>query len=99
LTVYRCNYGRVYNLCTGTVFGHHQLTPVQVVLLMRGVLKGETTASLSRELDLNYTTVLTLRHEIQANAEREQPQGALPDVEAESDEVFQNAGEKRHEAF
>jgi hypothetical protein len=93
--VYRCTCGRAYNLYTGTIFEHHQLTPVQVVLLMRGMVKGETTASLSRELKVNYNTVLVLRHELQANAEREQPDNALRDVEAESDEVFQNAGEKR----
>lgn len=96
LTVYRCPCGQTYNLYTGTVLEQHHLTPGQVVLLLRGILKGETTAALSRELGVGYETVLTLRHEFQAQAERLQPTSALPDTETESDEMFQNAGEKRH---
>lgn len=95
LTVYRCPCGAVYNLYTGTVLAQHHLRPAQVVLLLRGILQGETSAALSRELDLDYETVLSLRHELQAQAERLQAKTPLPDTETESDEVFQNAGEKR----
>ncbi len=98
LTVYRCQCGRTYNLYTGTVFEQHHLSPVQVVLLLRGIVKGESSASLSRELQVDYNTVLFLRHEIQANAEQAKPKDALVDLETESDEVFQHAGEKRHSA-
>jgi hypothetical protein len=68
---------------------------MQIVLLMRGVLKGEPSKTLAAELDLNYRTVLTLRHQLQANAERLQPETPLTDDETETDEMFQNAGEKR----
>jgi len=68
---------------------------MQVVLLMRGICKGETTRELAVELHLNYKTVLTMRHRVQANAELEQPKAALPDKHSETDEMFQNAGEKR----
>ena len=68
---------------------------MQVVLLIRGVLKGESSKMLSTELGINYKTILTLRHEIQANAEQLQPDTPLPDDETETDEMFQNAGEKR----
>ena len=96
LTVYRCKRcGRTYNLYTGTVFEHHQLTPQQVVLLLRGIVKGETTRVLAAELGLSYTTVLTLRHEIQERAVLAQSREPLPDPEVEADEMFQNAGEKR----
>jgi len=96
LTVYRCRHcGTIYNLYTGTVFQGSQWTPMQVVLLMRGICKGETTRELAAELELNYKTVLTLRHRVQANAELEQPNTALPDRHSETDEMFQNAGEKR----
>jgi transposase-like protein len=98
LTVYRCRCGATYNLYTGTVLAQHHLTPAQVVLLLRGILKGETTAALSRELGVGYEAVLNLRHERQAHAERLQPQDALPDTETESDERFQNAGDKRQAA-
>jgi hypothetical protein len=62
---------------------------------MRGICKGETTNILAQELALNYKTVLDLRHKIQENAEREQPDTPLTDCETETDEMFQNAGEKR----
>ncbi len=100
LTVYRCACGQTYNLYlyTGTVLAQHHLTPAQVVLLLRGILKGETTVALSRELGVGYEAVLNLRHELQAHAEQLQPKDALPDTETESDEMFQNAGEKRQAA-
>jgi hypothetical protein len=66
-----------------------------VVLLLRGICKGETTRELASELELNYKTVLTMRHRVQANAELEQPSTGLPDRHSETDEMFQNAGEKR----
>ena len=96
LVVYRCNrcYS-AYNLYSGTIFQQTHLTPMQVVLLMRGVCKGESSKVLAAELKLNYVTVLTLRHEAQANAERAQPDTPLPDEHTETDEMFQNAGEKR----
>jgi transposase-like protein len=96
LVVYRCNQCHTaYNLYSGTIFQQTQLTPMQVVLLMRGVCKGESSKVLAAELKLNYVTVLTLRHEAQANAERAQPDTPLPDEHTETDEMFQNAGEKR----
>lgn len=98
LRVYRCRCGATYNLYTGTVLAQHHLTPAQVVLLLRGILKGETTAALSRELGVGYEAVLNLRHERQAQAEHLQPTDALPDTETESDEMFHNAGEKRNAA-
>ena len=99
LQVYRCRQCKhIYNLYTNTVLQQHHLTPQQVVLLLRGILKGETTNELAAELELNYLTVLTLRREIQNNAEHLQPDMPIPDMEAESDELFQNAGEKRSKA-
>ena len=96
LVVYRCNYCQnVYNLYTGTIFQQTHLTPMQVVLLMRGICKGESSKELAAELDLNYGTVLKLRHDTQANAEKAQPNTPLPDQQTETDEMFQNAGEKR----
>ncbi len=96
LVVYRCNRCHTaYNLYTGTIFQQHHLTPMQVVLLMRGICKGESSQVLSAELHLNYNTVLTLRHAAQANAEKAQPDTPLPDQRTETDEMFQNAGEKR----
>ncbi len=96
LVVYRCNHCHTaYNLYSGTIFQQAHLTPMQVVMLMRGICKGESSKVLSAELKLNYGTVLTLRHAAQANAEKAQPDTPLPDQRTETDEMFQNAGEKR----
>jgi transposase-like protein len=96
LTVYRCrDCGTAYNLYTGTIFQQTHLTPKQVVLMMRGFCKGETTKELAAELVLDYKTVLELRHAVHANAELAQPMTPLPDTHSETDEMFQNAGEKR----
>ena len=96
LTVYRCREcWATYNLYSGTVFQQRHLTPRQVVLLLRGVLKGEPSHVLAAELKVNYTTVLALRRKLQQTAEQLQPNTPLADIETESDEMFQNAGEKR----
>lgn len=95
LTVYRCRQcNHSYNLYSGTLFEQHHLTPEQVVLLMRGVVKGESTKTLAAELQLNYQTVLHLRHQLQNQAIALQPKTPLPDKQSETDEMFQNAGEK-----
>jgi transposase-like protein len=96
LQTYRCNHcGSVYNLYTETVFQQRHLTPQQVILLLRGVLKGEPSKQLAAELGLDYKTVLELRRELQDNAQLLQPDTPLTDEHTETDEMFQNAGEKR----
>ena len=100
LTVYRCNQcGQPYNLYSRTVFEKRHLTPQQVILLLRGVLKGESSNTLAAELGLNYKTVLELRRDLHDNAIRLQPDHPLPDKQTETDEMFQNAGEKRRRAL
>ncbi len=96
LQVYRCrDCQAIYNLYTGTVFAYRHLRPQQAVLLVRGVLKGEPSKVLAAELGLDYITVLQLRRVLQKNAQLLQSEDPLSDLEAESDELFQNAGEKR----
>ena len=70
-------------------------------LVDASICKGETTRELDAELELNYKTVLTMRHRVQANAELEQPNTALPDSHSETDEMFhaKRAGEKRRTAL
>ena len=96
LTVYRClSCDGVYNLYSSTVFQQKQFTPAQVVLLLRGVYQGTSTAQLAREIGLSYPTVLSIRHALQANAQAMQPDSPLADEQTETDEMFQNAGEKK----
>ena len=95
LQVYRCKRCQhIYNLYSGTVFAHTQFRPSQVVLLLRGVCQGVSSSQLARELDIARQTVLAIRRKLQASAEQIQPSDALPDAEVETDEMFQNAGEK-----
>lgn len=95
LQIYRClSCGGVYNLYSGTVFEQRQLTPQQAVLLLRGVCQGVPSAQLAREIGLSRQTVMSMRRVLQSNAASLQPVSALPDKSAETDEMFQNAGEK-----
>lgn len=95
LTVYRClECEGIYNLYSGTIFEKKQLCPSQIVLLLRGIAKGELSMSLAQELGVSRTTLHHLRKELQENAERLQPNASLADEHTETDEMFQNAGEK-----
>jgi transposase-like protein len=97
---YRCRKcRRVYTVYYGTVFAHKQIRPAQAVLLLRGICKGEATASLARELGVKYDTVLALRRAIHRNAQTLQSTKPLPDDVTETDEMFQNAGEKRQKTW
>src|SRR5215813_749795 len=96
LVDYRCKVcARVYNLYTGTVFAGGRLSASQAVLLLRGVCKGESSASLAEELGVCRSTVHLLRQKVQANGYTLLAQGARPEAETETDEMFQDAGEKR----
>jgi len=96
LTVYRCNQCQgIYNLYSRTVFEGRSFRPAQAVLLVRGVTKGQPTAEIAREIGVSRPTVYAVRREMQANAQRQQPQTPLADERTETDEMFQNAGEKR----
>jgi len=96
VSMHRCRTCQtVYTVYSGTLFANKHLRPAQVILLLRGICKGESTASLSRELGLAYDTVHHLRQQLQANAVKLQPDTPVPDAITETDEMFQNAGEKR----
>jgi transposase-like protein len=93
---YRCRKCQsTYNLYTGTIFAGSNLEPRRVVLLLRGVCKGEPAAVLADELSLSRQCVHRWRQRIQQNAYTLLSDAALADAETETDEMFQNAGEKR----
>lgn len=96
LQVYRCREcQQIYNIYSGTIFEGRHLTPQQVVLLIRGVLKGESSATIAAELGLVRSTVHLIRKHLQANAQALQPNTPLDDEHTETDEMFQNAGGKK----
>jgi transposase-like protein len=94
---YQCGHcGRVFNLFTATVLAGTRRSVVDILLILRGVAQGVSTAQLARELGCSYSMLLQLRHRLQglAKARSDEPRPALPDAAAEGDEMFQNAGEK-----
>jgi transposase-like protein len=94
---YRCRAcDGYYTLLTGTVFAKTRQRPATLVLLLRGVAKGEPTARLARELGMSRKQLHTLRQRIQAHLNATAPTGIMPGTAFEADELYQNAGEKRH---
>jgi transposase-like protein len=97
---YQCrDCGRVFNIFAGTPLSGTPKRPSKIVLLLRGVAKGETTAALSRELGCGRSHLLELRHKLQANGAdsltRTDPALLTGDDAVEADEVYVASGEKR----
>ena len=93
---YRCrSCGRVFNAWTGTVLEGTPKRPAQVLLILRGIAQGTSTAQLARELGLERTGLLEFRHRLHGLAEQALDPARLPDAVVETDEMYQNAGEKR----
>jgi hypothetical protein len=67
-----------------------------LVLLRRGMAKGESTARLARALGLSRTQFRTLRQRIQAHVNATAPTDAMAGTAFEADERYQNAGEKTY---
>jgi transposase len=65
-----------------------------LVLLLRGIAKGESTARLARELGVSRKQLHTLRRRIQANLNATAPTGVMTATGFEADALYQNAGEK-----
>jgi len=98
---YQCpRCAAVFNAFTGTALAGTHRRPSELVLILRGVARGEPTARLARELGCSRRHLLDLRHRLHHHAERFLPPGPLPDAAAAAaaDEMYQNAGEKRQAA-
>ena len=94
---YRCrDCDRYYTLLTGTAFATTRQPPATLVLLLRGITKGESTARLARELGLSRKQMYTLRQRIQTNLNETAPIDLMEGTTYEADELYQNAGEKKH---
>jgi transposase-like protein len=96
---YRCRAcDGYYTLLTGTIFAKTRQRQATLVLLLRGVAKGESTARLARELGLSRKQLHTLRQRIQANLNETAPTAVMMGTAFEADELYQNAGGKKHPA-
>ncbi len=94
---YRCRTcDGYYTLLTGTTFEKTRQPPATLVLLLRGITKGESTARLARELGMSRQQVLTLRQRVQTNLNDSAPTELLEGTTFEADELYQNAGEKKY---
>ena len=59
---YRClDCTRYYTLLSGTIFEKSQQAPSTLVMLIRGIAKGESSSQMSRELNLSRKQVGTIR--------------------------------------
>jgi transposase-like protein len=68
---YRCREcDGYYTVLTGTVFEKTRQSPTTLVLLLRGVTKGEATARLARELGVSRKQMQTLRQRLQHDHRR-----------------------------
>lgn len=95
LPCYKCqNCGKVYNIFSGTILSGIHYHCITIVLMLRGFAQGDTTSHLSKELNISYDRVLYWRHKLQEQSFENRDVSLLTDTEVESDEVFQNAGEK-----
>jgi transposase-like protein len=94
---YRCrDCHRVFNAFTGTALHKTGRRPSALVLILRGIAQGASTARLARELGCDRMKLPALRHKLQANAVAGLDPAPLPDAIVEADECYVNAGEKRH---
>ena len=94
---HRCDScGRIFNIFTATQLAGIRRQPSEVLLILQGIVRGTPTAQLARELSCSRTALLEFRHQIQSWAQEALPVEALIDPVTEADEMFQNAGEKRH---
>ena len=83
-------------LLTNTVFAKTRQRPATLVLLRRGMAKGEPTARVARELGMSRKQLHTLRQRVQMNLHHTAPVEVMTGTAFEADELYQNAGEKKH---
>ncbi len=94
---YRCrDCDGYYTLLTGTAFEKTRQSPATLVLLLRGITKGESTARLARELRLSRKQMHTLRQRVQTNLNETAPTDLMQGTTFEADELYQNVGGKKY---
>jgi len=94
---YRCRAGDgYYTLLTGTVFEATRQRPATLVLLLRGIAKGESTARLARTVGMSRQQVTTLRQRMQRTVNDSAATAPMAGQVFEVDELYPNAGEKKY---
>ena len=92
---FRCRTCRkIFNIFTDTSWSGSSYPCSTIILILRGFAQGTPTLHLSKELNIDYKTLLERRHQFQENAYDNRILDELTDDDVETDEMFQNAGEK-----
>ncbi len=99
ILAYRCTAcRRIWTGFTRTALQGTKRRPIELVLILRGIAQGVSTAQLARELKCSRPELLAFRHRLQELAFEGLDRTPLADAAIEADEMFQNAGEKRRPA-
>jgi transposase-like protein len=99
ILAYRCTAcRRISTAFTGTALQGTKRRPIELVLILRGIAQGVSTAQLARELGCSRPELLGFRHRLQELAFEGLDRRPLADAAIEADEMYQNAGEKRSPA-
>jgi transposase-like protein len=94
---YRCRgCDGYYTLLTGTAFEKTRYRPATLVLLLRGLAKGEPTARLAPEWGMSRMQLQTLRQRVQTNLHHTAPTELMTGTTFEADARYQHAGGKKH---
>ena len=94
---YQCGTcGRVFNAWTGTFLQGTHRRPAQLLMILHGIAQSTPTAQMARELAVDRRHLLQWRHRLQEHARLGLDRNPLDDAVVEADEMYQNAGEKRH---
>jgi len=92
---YRCKVcDRYYTILTDTVFEKTHQPPSKIVLILRGIAQGQSTARLARELGIARSRMHEIRQQVQKNLYYTLPIEPMSDKSLETDELYQNAGER-----
>jgi hypothetical protein len=93
---YRCRDCHGYDtLLTGTALEKTRQRPATLVLLWRGVAKGESTARLARAWGMSRKPLSTRRQRVQTNLHDTAPTALMAGTTVEADELYQHAGENQ----
>jgi hypothetical protein len=99
ILAYRCTAcRRISTAFTRTVLQGTKRRPVELILILRGIAQGVSTAQLARELGCSRPELLGFRHRLQELGFEGLDRTPLADAAIEADEMYQNAGEKRRPA-
>ncbi len=87
---FRCGHcGRVFTAFTDTPLHGIKRRPVELVLIVRGLAQGVSTAQVARELERDRSEFLNLRHRLQVLAFWDRDRMPLDDTALEADEAYQ----------